>query len=63
MSVFVYVVSCDSTLELVVGKLNNILIEEKKLFLQFIIFIVITTTWGAKVVTKNRSHIYFDIRI
>jgi len=42
MSVFVYIVSCESTLESVVDKLNNLSIEVRKLFLQFIIFIVRT---------------------
>lgn len=41
MSIFVYIVSCDSTFKSVVDKLNNISIEERKLFLQLIIFTVI----------------------
>lgn len=62
MYVFVYMVFCDSTLESVVDKLNNMVIKERKFFLQFIFFYFNTRTlWEAEVVTWNRSRVYFDI--
>lgn len=40
MSVFVYIVNCNSTLESVVGKIDNTAIR-KKVFLPFVFFILI----------------------
>lgn len=41
MYIFVYLVFCDSTLESVVDKLNNVVIKERKIFLQFFFLFIL----------------------